>query len=279
MLTGQGLFSGETTSDILESVIRAEPAWGLLPGSVPPRIREMLRRCLQKDPKQRLQAIGEARIAIQGALGDAPETEAFGTPTGGHPKLRERIGWTTAVAVLTVAAALFCIGYFSRAPELWQPIISQVVPPENAQFILTALSAGPPVLSPDGKLLALAARGADGKQFLWVRSLEEGREQPLAGSEAATSPFWSPDIRSLGFFANGKLNRIDATGGPVLSICDALSGRGGAGGTDGTILFGVLSGPIFRVPASGDTPPPVANIDASQSSPPSPQLDPDITHV
>lgn len=121
------------------------------------------------------------------------------------------------------------------------------------------------MLSPDGTLLAFAAPSADGKQFLWVRSLDGAVEEPLAGTEGATSPFWSPDSRSLAFFANGKLDKIDATGGPVLAVCAALSGRGGSWGTDGTILFAGLSGPIFRVLASGDTPQQVTKLDESLS--------------
>ena len=113
-----------------------------------------------------------------------------------------------------------------------------------------------------------------------VRSLDETTEGPLAGTEGATFPFWSPDSRSLAFFASGKLNRIEASGGPPLALCDAVSGRGGAWGADGTILFARLSGPIFRVPASGGTPQPVTKLPESlgQFSHRWPQLLPDGRH-
>ncbi len=280
MLSGARAFCGETTSDILACVIRAEPDWSRLPGSVPPRIRELLRRCLQKDPRQRLQAIGEARVTIEDVLAGAPDLAVSAAPSDGHLKSRERIAWTVATALLAIAAALLGIGYFSRAPNPKQAIVSQLAPPKNTGFILTGLSAGPPVLSPDGNRLAFTARGADGKQFLWVRSLDETTEEPLAGTEGATFPFWSPDGRSLGFFASGKLNRIEASGGPPLALCDAVSGRGGTWGADGTILFSLLSGPIFRVPASGGRPQPVTKLPESlgQFSHRWPQLLPDGRH-
>ena len=124
MLSGLPAFAGETTSDILACVIRAEPDWSSLPGSVPPRLRELLRRCLQKDPKQRLQAIGEARVTMEEILAGSPDvTTLTAAPVDARLKLRERIAWFSAVALLTIVAALLDIGYFSRAPKPAQPII------------------------------------------------------------------------------------------------------------------------------------------------------------
>ena len=280
MLSGLLAFGGETTSDILACVIRAEPDWSSLPASVPSRLRELLRRCFQKDPKQRLQAIGEARVTIEELLAGSPDVTAFTAPTDAHLKLRERLAWSTAVALLAIAALLLAIGYFSSMPKPAQPVVSQIGAPENTKFVLAGMSAGPPVVSPDGNWLAFAARGADGRQVLWLRSLDGITEQPLAGTEGATFPFWSSDSRSLAFFANGKLNRIDASGGPLLALCDAVSGRGGSWGPDGTILFALLSGPIFRVPASGGTPQPITKLTGSlnQFSHRWPQFLPDGKH-
>ena len=280
MLSGLLAFGGETTSDILACVIRAEPDWSSLPASVPSRLRELLRRCFQKDPKQRLQAIGEARVTIEELLAGSPDVTVFTAPTDAHLKLRERLAWSTAVALLAIAALLLAIGYFSSMPKPAQPVVSQIGAPENTKFVLAGMSAGPPVVSPDGNWLAFAARGADGRQVLWVRSLDGITEQPLAGTEGATFPFWSSDSRSLAFFANGKLNRIDASGGPLLALCDAVSGRGGSWGPDGTILFALLSGPIVRVPASGGTPQPITKLTGSlnQFSHRWPQFLPDGKH-
>lgn len=278
MLTGQGAFSGETTSDVLACVIRAEPDWSAVPSSTPRRIRDLLRRCLQKDPRQRLRDVGDARIAIEEVLTGAPDSAAVITESDARLKPRERMAWTAAVAVLTIAAALLGIGYFSRTREPAQPIISQINPPQNTRFILAGLSGGPPVLSPDGNQLAFAARGVEGKQLLWVRSLDGATETPIAGTEGATFPFWSPDSRSLGFFANGKLSRVDVAGGAPLMVCDVPSARGGAWGTDRTILFGSLSSTIFRVPASGGAPQSVTKLRESEFSHRWPQFLPDGRH-
>jgi serine/threonine-protein kinase len=193
VLTGLGAFTGETISDNLAAVIHTEPEWSFLPAAVPPRIREVLRLCLQKDAKQRLQAIGDARITIEEVLAGARDVVSLTAPADSHhSKLRERMTWIAVVALLTLASTWFGVGYFSRTPNPAQPIISQISPPENTKFILTGLTAGPPVLSPDGTLLAFAARSADGKQFLWVRSLDRAVEEPLAGNGRSHVSFLVP---------------------------------------------------------------------------------------
>ena len=265
MLSGASAFGGETISDTLAAVIRCEPEWRSLPNSVPQGIRQLLHCCLRKDLKRRLQAIGDARVTIEDVLAGEPDGGPFVASAAVRSNRWERIAWATAVSLLAAAALLLEIGYVFRAPKPGSPVISQIVPPENTKFILTGLSAGPPVLSPDGSLLAFTARGADGKQPLWVRSLIGGTQTQLAGTEGATFPFWSPDSQSLGFFANGKLLRIDASGGPTLAICDTASGRGGSWGNDGTILFAALAGPILRVQASGGSPQPVTKLNESRT--------------
>jgi eukaryotic-like serine/threonine-protein kinase len=252
MLAGKRVFGGETVSDALAAVLRTEPEWSLLPSDTPQTIRNLLQRCLKKDPKQRLQAIGDARIALEETI--AGVTCEATLPAAVPRGWRRVLPWAVSAGLL-FAVAVLAWAYLRVAGIPVQPIVSQIAPPENASFVLSGLSGGPPVLSPDGKWLAFVAHGTDGKQFLWVRPLDATTAQPLAGTDGATFPFWSPDSRNLGFIANGKLNRIAVSGGPPLALCDAPLGRGAAWNSQGTVLFSpVLNSPLFRVPASGGAP-------------------------
>jgi len=222
ILTGKQAFGGETVTDVLAAVVRAEPEWSELPASTPDRIRELLRRCLKKDAKQRLQAIGDVRIALDEAQ-NAPEHSGHAQVLPSQPRLV--FPWIAAI-VLSLIAAIST--YIARSPNPPQTIVSEISAPQNASFALWGNFSGLPVLSPDGLRLAFAAAGPGKPQMLWIRQLSAAAAQPLEGTEGAMFPFWSPDGRSLGFFANGNMNRIDATGGPAIAIAEATLGRGGA---------------------------------------------------
>jgi Tol biopolymer transport system component len=270
MLTGKRAFGGETISDVLAAIIRAEPDWTAVPAGTPAAMGRMLRRCLQKDPKQRLQAIGDARITIEETLSGAevaPVSDRQVPGAGETPAIQTR--WVRALPWALLGAAVIVLGvvsagYLSRAPKAAPAVVSQILPPPGENFALGGQAAGPPVFSPDGQKLAFAALGSDGRQRLWIRPVDSATAQALAGSGGATYPFWSPDSHYLGFFANGKLDRIDASGGPPLAVCDAPNGRGGTWGIDGTILFtpDITSG-IYRVPSTGGTPKEVPGLEAS----------------
>jgi serine/threonine protein kinase len=225
MLAGKRPFEGETVSDALAAVIRVEPEWSLLPSNTPQTIRNLLQRCLKKDPRQRLQAIGETRIAIEEVLSgtsqDLPSAVELRSTAW-----RRALPWAVATAAI-ILAALFAAKYFTRNPEPLPVIVSQIVPPPNTRFVFTGINPGPPILSPDGERLVFSAVSSDGRQLLWVRPFDSAAAKPLDGTDGATFPFWSADGRSLGFFANGKLSRIDVSGGPPLALCDIAIGRGG----------------------------------------------------
>jgi serine/threonine protein kinase len=262
MLARKRPFEGETVSDALAAVIRAEPEWSLLPSRTPQAIRKLLQRCLKKDPRQRLQAIGDARIVLEevlsGASQDLPPVTEMRTGAW-----RRDLPWTVAAAAV-ILAVLFGAKYYTRSSEPLPAIVSQIVPPSNTRFVFSGINPGPPILSPDGEWLVFSAVGSDGRQLLWVRPLNSAAAKPLDGTDGATFPFWSADSRSLGFFANGRLNRIDVSGGPPLALCDIAIGRGGTWGADGTILFTPnVSSPVFRVAASGGTPQQVTTLNGS----------------
>jgi eukaryotic-like serine/threonine-protein kinase len=183
-------------------------------------------------------------IAQAGSQGGPPG------PTAVRRKSRERLLW--GLTVLALGLALAAILFNARRPEEPQRAVrSSIVLPEKS-----ALRAA--VLSPDGTKMVCVARDASGRNLLWIRLLDSLALQPLSGTESPAFPFWSPDSRSIAFFADGKLKRIDASGGPAQTLCDAPIGRGGSWGKGGVILFApVPEGALYRVSASGGAATPV----------------------
>jgi len=261
MLTGKQAFHGEDVTIILAAVVMKEPAFEALPANTPPAIQTLLRRCLRKDRRERLPDAGAARIEIQEAIG-APATAEPGAAA--PAKISDHVAWSlVAVLFMTLLATLGlgAFAYFGRAPEEAKTIRFSITPPETWRLrqILSASNASPAPLavSPDGQRVAFVATGADGKNLLWVRPLDTLTAQSLAGTDDAASPFWSADSRFLGFFAGGKLKKIDVSGGPPITLCDAPTGQGGAWSRDGVIVFEATTtanSALQKVSAAGGTP-------------------------
>jgi eukaryotic-like serine/threonine-protein kinase len=273
MLTGRMAFSGETVTDTLAAVIRAEPEWSELPGSTPAPLRLLLQRCLQKDARQRLRDIGEARIGVDEVLSGAPGPGPAAAPPIPAPLWRRALPWSTTI-VLGIIAAAFALAYMraDRTPE--QSIRSLIPAPPKVSFAFSPAPYGTPLLSPDGTRLVFPGQGADGKESLWVRPLASLDAQQLQGTDGAAFPFWAPDSRQIGFFQDKKLKKIDVTGGPALTICDAENARGGTWNQSGTILFApepaaaasATGSTLFEVPAAGGTPSAIASREVKTSS-------------
>jgi len=175
-------------------------------------------------------------------------------------KSRERLAWAIAAMAIVIAAlVLGAFAYFRNVPQDAQTIRFFVSPPETwtltRQLGLFGSPPDPLAVSPDGHRIALVATSADGRTLLWIRSLDTLNAQPLAGTEGAAHPFWSPDSRFLGFFAGGKLKKIDVSGGPPLTLCDAPNDRGGTWSQDGVIVFSpTTDSALQKVSDSGGTP-------------------------
>jgi eukaryotic-like serine/threonine-protein kinase len=255
MLTGKRPFDGEDVTEVLGAVVRLEPNFDALPSDVPARIRRVLQLCLRKDLRQRAQAMGDVRLALEGAFEVAvPQAAAVAR----SPSRGARLAWLVAAAAVLVAAAL-AIPAVRHLREA-QPSS----PPERRLDIVTPSTGSLEsfALSPDGGQIVFAVSG-EGVSRLWLRSLATTAAQPLAGTEGATHPFWSPDSRSIGFFASGVLKRLDLGGGAPQIVATASAGRGGTWNADGDILFTPdTASPLFRVSAatgvSAATSPPVA---------------------
>ena len=265
MLSGRGAFAGETITDVLASVLEREPDWRALPESTPDRARDLLRRCLRKDPRRRLHDIADARIELE---------EAHTEPNAGARALsislgrRERLLWMSAVALLAVIAAAAMV--WSRATPTALETRLEIATPPTMDPVSLAISR-------DARMVAFVATD-EGRSRLWLRRLDSGSARPLPGTDGAYYPFWSPDNRSVGFFADGKLKRIDLDTTSVQVLANASAGRGGTWNGDGVILFAPQAGAIFRIPASGGEPNQVTQPDEQRLSHRFPQFLPDGRH-
>jgi Tol biopolymer transport system component len=243
LLTGKQLFRGEDLTDILASVVKEHHDLS----AAPEPAQRVLQACLEKDPKKRLQAIGDVQYLVGGTAASAVA-----------PPSRSRLGiwgWIVAAVLALGAIPLTYIAYHS-SEEAPRVLRFTVPPPEQGTFGV----AGLPQLSPDGRHIAYLARIQGGPTQLWVRDLDSLTSRLLI-KETSRFPFWSPDSRSIGFGSGGKLQKVDADGGPALTLCDAPNLLGGTWNRDDVILFSpVGSGPILRVSAAGGRATPVTTV-------------------
>jgi Tol biopolymer transport system component len=256
MLAGRPVFEGATTTDVLAAVLQREPALDRLPASTPVRLRRLIERCLVKDGKLRLRDIGEARIAL--ASPDASASEASAPPSTASRVRRASVLTTAAVVAFATGLLAFALGYGLRrtAPDpSASPAVTFSVAPPAGSF----MRAAPNMFfafSPDGSTLAVVSGAGDAAR-IWLRSVSSLEATHLPGTEGAWSPFWSPDSKSIGFFAGGQLKRVDVRGGAPVKMCDVkdFARLHGTWGSAGTILYGSSDGStIFRVAAAGGTP-------------------------
>jgi serine/threonine protein kinase len=252
MLAGHRAFEGETIAQILGNVMKAAPDWTRLPDGTPAGVRRLLRRCLRKEEKFRLRDLRDARLEIDDAQTEPNESEPAAPAP---PRSRHRLAWIVSLAV-AVAITAFAVSYFratAGSPEM-RLEISTTATSDPASF----------AISPDGRLLVFAGSGEGGPQ-LWLRRLDAATAQPLPGTEGASRPFWSPDSRSVAFFADNKLKRIAIGGGLPHMIEDHAGGGGGTWGPGDVILF-ARGGTLFRIPAIGGQSVPVTKLDAPRQT-------------
>ncbi len=248
MLAGGLAFPGETITDTLAAVVRGEPDWQKLPGDLPRPVERVLRLCLAKNPKERLNDVGDALLLLdEPAVEDAAATTAVATK--GRFGLREGLAWALALAAVAVALVA---GLGGSDPELSpRPIRFPIELPPNRplSFIDEPILA----FSPDGTKIAFSANDpASGRTILSIRALDQNDPWTLPGTEGATSPFFSPDGESLGFFSGGELKRIDLGEGMPVSLAAAATPRGGAWLTDGTIVYSpTYGGGLWQVSETG----------------------------
>jgi Tol biopolymer transport system component/predicted Ser/Thr protein kinase len=223
----------------------------------PPALESIVRTCLEKDPDARWQSASDLRRAL-----------AMPMTVPAVPKRNPWREWTAWIAVaVAMLVSLVAALRPSPTPAVVPTVRLSINPPENT--VLT----GPPnasvpapqvALSPDGRSIVFAAAAIGARPMLWLRSLETGAAHAMPGTEGGNFPFWSPDSLSVGFFADGKLKRVNAAGGPAVEITDVSDPRGGAWGPDGTILFGTGALGIFRVSSSAGAGTPLTERDTTR---------------
>ncbi|HXW91614.1 MAG TPA: protein kinase [Terriglobales bacterium] len=263
MLTGKQTFTGETVTDTLAAVITKEPDWSRLPPATPARVRVLLQRCLQKDPKQRLRDVGDARISLDEVLAGASDPLPGIVVPAAVPLWRRALSWAMlAMSVAALSAAILL--HFRQRPAAPKTVRFQIPAPENT----TIGAAGAFALSPDGRQLAFFAVGSDRIWRLWIRSLDSLVARPLQGGESTGAnppPFaWSPDSRYIAFESANTLRKIPADGGPAQTLCDGFA-VAGSWNRDGVIIFGdETANVLMRVAASGGPPSAVTALDPSR---------------
>jgi serine/threonine protein kinase/Tol biopolymer transport system component len=253
MLTGQRLFEGETVSHTLADVLRGPIDFSRLPANTPKTIRDLLRRCLNRDVKKRLRDIGEARIAIEESLsGAAQESEAVAASV---PQKRSILPWIAAAVLAIIAAGLGMVAYRATRPQEKSAVrLDMDLGPDRSE----RSGFGPDVvLSPDGTRLAYLSQDR-----LFTRRLDQSQGTELAGTQGAINPFFSPDSQWIAFAAGGKLKKVSVVGGSAVTLCDAAILEGGSWGEDGFIVASLnLTGGLVRIPAEGGAAMPLTEVD------------------
>jgi Tol biopolymer transport system component len=259
MVTGRRAFAGDTSASLASAILTSDPA----PLAASSALDRIVRGCLEKDPERRWQSAQDVSRMLAGiADGEEPVAQAA------TDRRREWLPWAIAATAVVAAAGMWIVrGGQGRAPAIAPaaPVTFPIPPPQGARFLLSVENTSSAV-SPDGSRIAFAAADEQGRR-IWIRALGELEARPLAGTDNATSMFWSPDGRHLAFFAEGRLKRIDTQGGAAVTICPVREGVGQTGtwSSDGTILFASVQGEaILTVPSAGGTPAELVRPDAGR---------------
>jgi eukaryotic-like serine/threonine-protein kinase len=255
MATGKRAFTGKTQASVVAAILASEPQ----PISVvrpmsPPALDRVVKVCLAKDPDERFQNVHDLQLQLMW-IAEGGSQAGVPAPVAARRRNRERtLIAALALCGLVAAAGIAASVIFSKKAESLRRVVrAQIAAPEHNSFT-TVNASNHVVISPDSSSIAFIAEG-EGKQLLWVRPLHAAAAQPLAGTEGAYYPFWSPDSKFIGFFAGGKMKKVEASGGVVQSLCDAPYGRGGSWNRDGVILFTPgIHDVIYRVPDGGGQP-------------------------
>lgn len=278
MTTGKRPFEGKSQISLASSILEKdpEPITAIKP-QTPLTFAHVLDTCLQKDPELRFQSAHDIKLQLQWIAADKTPTSSLSVSPMAPTKRSNSALWAAIVGALVVGAIA---GVLLRRPiQLARSIRTVINPPEKTTLNLTGDFAGPPVLSPDGSMVVFAATASDGKVTLWIRPMNSLEAHQLEGTESAIFPFWSPDSRSVGFFADSKLKTVDVNGGGSQAVTDAPFGRGGAWSNNGTIIFsGNTQSGLIAVNSNGGNAHPLTKVESQHTSHRWPFFLPDSKH-
>lgn len=275
MVAGRRAFEGKTRTSLIAAIVGSDPPpLSQLQPLTPPALERVIMKCLAKDPDERWQSAHDVAAELLW-INEAGSQAGVAAPLTAKRKHRERLAWWLNLATAAVAIALTWAFLQWRTPAA-RVVETSIVPPPDREF---ANRQGNVLLSPDGLRIALLAVDREGATMIFIRGLDSSDARPLAGTEGATLPFWSPDSQHLAFFAEGKLKTIDIEQGSIQILCDAPLPRGGSWGVSNKIVFAPApGGALMVVGAEGGTPSPAMGLAPGEVAQLFPSFLPDGRH-
>jgi Tol biopolymer transport system component len=264
MATGRHAFEGKSRTSLIAAIVSAQPPpISSITPMCPPALDHIVRKCLEKDADERWQSAHDVAEELRW-IAQAGSQAGVASSVAVRRRTRESIAWTLAALGAVVALGLAVLLARSRAKVPTAFRASLPPPPGTAVVPYDELGLA---LSSDGRSLAFVALARDGSKQIWIRDFSAASARPVPETQGAWYPFWSPDGRYLGFFADGKLKKVDVRGGSPQVLADAPTGRGGSWSKNDVILFAPnIRAPIQSIPASGGTPTPVTRFDAAKET-------------
>ena len=257
MATGQKAFTGKTQASLIGAILHTEPPpISSVQPLAPPTLDRVVKTCLAKDPEDRWQTAHDVKLQLRAIAETGSQANVTAVVAPLRRPVAERLLWLANAVTLAAVALLGFALYRATRPTPQRLVVSSVDVPEKTSI---AFDSGAPLLSPDGRKLAVILSSGGGRTAVWLRSLDGSTARLIAGTEGAVYPFWSPDSRHLAFFADGKLRKVNVeSGGPADTVADAPLGRGGTWNREGDIVFAPdTGGTLFRVSSSGGAATPV----------------------
>ncbi len=256
MATGKRAFKGASQASLISAIMKEEPksllqsASEASAGPVAAQLDRLVRQCLAKDAEQRLQSARDVKLQLEWIASSGSQSGMVAPAVAQRRRSRVHVLWGGALVLVVIAAV--AVLWLQRSATRPLSLEASVLPPADGEFSSSFSNPLPLAISPDGTTLVFRARKGEGADRLWVRTLASAQARELAGTEGASAPFFSPDGRSVGFFARSKLMRVDVAGGPVIALADVRDPRGGSWGRNGVILFAPDAfAPIYRISADG----------------------------